>query len=137
MDQTMVEIIIGSSDEEKTFTVHKELLCYHSVYFRNAFEGEWKESEDKSIRIHAAFEEVFRVVCHWLYDQSSRMEPDSPPPKVARSDTPQKDCSCSDCRAPVVVKSKSSILLKSKKAGWFRPPSKTIFLACFLLSARF
>jgi hypothetical protein len=32
MDQTLVEIIVGGEDAQKSFNLHKDLLCYHSRY---------------------------------------------------------------------------------------------------------
>jgi hypothetical protein len=79
MDPEMVKLVIGPDHAKKTFTVHKELLCYHSEYFRNAFNGDWRESDEKAIRLEDVTEDVFRVVIHWLYAQSSRVAgPDSP-----------------------------------------------------------
>jgi hypothetical protein len=42
MDQTQVEIIVG--EEEKTFMVYTNLVCFHSEYFRSAFEGSFRET---------------------------------------------------------------------------------------------
>jgi hypothetical protein len=37
-----------------------------------AFEGDWQESEDKSIRLPDVSESTFRLFQHWLYAQFTR-----------------------------------------------------------------
>jgi hypothetical protein len=34
MDQKQIEITIGEGKDKKTFTMHKDLLHYHTSYFR-------------------------------------------------------------------------------------------------------
>src|ERR1041384_375834 len=70
MDQTQVEIIVG--EEEKPFMVYKELVCFHSEYFRGAFEGSFRESEEKSIVLDDVTEATFRLFQVWLYAQATR-----------------------------------------------------------------
>jgi hypothetical protein len=70
MDQTQVEIIVG--EEEKAFMVYKELVCFHSEYFRGAFEGSFRESEEKSIVLADVTESTFRLFQVWLYAQATR-----------------------------------------------------------------
>jgi len=74
MNQDQVEIVLD--DEEKTFMVYKELLCFHSDYFRGAFTGSFRESVEKSIRISDVSERVFRLFQTWLYAQVTREEAD-------------------------------------------------------------
>ncbi|KAF2128458.1 hypothetical protein P153DRAFT_397531 [Dothidotthia symphoricarpi CBS 119687] len=83
MDQTLVNILVGEG--EKCFMVHKDLLCYHSKYFRGAFEGSFREKEDKTIRLRDINEGVFRLFQFWLYAQATRDEEDSTT-KMSRDD---------------------------------------------------
>jgi hypothetical protein len=82
MDQTLVEIIVGGEDAQKSFNLHKDLLCYHSRYFRKAFEGDWQENEDKFIRLPDVSETTFRLFQHWLYAQVTRESECSPARKI-------------------------------------------------------
>jgi len=70
----MVAIIVDSKGSAKTFTVHQDLLCYYSEQFRHMIHVERREIEDKTIRIQHVGEDVFSIVCHWLYAQSSRVD---------------------------------------------------------------
>jgi hypothetical protein len=54
--------------------VYKELLCFHSEYFRGAFEGSFRESEEKSIHIKDVSESTFRLFRFWLFAQTTREE---------------------------------------------------------------
>jgi hypothetical protein len=69
MDQTQVELRVGR--DRVPIMVHKELLCYCSEFFRGAFEGGFRESEEKSLGLSDVEREVFRLFQHWLYAHSN------------------------------------------------------------------
>jgi hypothetical protein len=54
--------------------MYKELLCCHSKHFQADFEGHFRESEEKTIRLQHVDIRVFRIFCHWLYAQLFRTE---------------------------------------------------------------
>lgn len=62
----VVKISIGP--EKKLYTIHKDLICHHSEYFRAAYNGRWKESED-GVELEDVEPEVFGIFVHWLYLQ--------------------------------------------------------------------
>ena len=72
MDQTQVEVILA--DSKKSFMVYKDLACFHSLYFRGAFEGSSQESKKKSIRLRDVSEQTFRLFQFWLFAQATREE---------------------------------------------------------------
>jgi len=41
-------VAIEVGPEKKQYQVHKDILCHYSEYFPAAFNGSWKESEDKT-----------------------------------------------------------------------------------------
>ncbi|KAI4685085.1 hypothetical protein J4E81_008897 [Alternaria sp. BMP 2799] len=63
----IVTIFIGP--EKKRYNIHKDIICHHSEYFRTAFNGHWKES-DEGVTLEDVEVEVFNVFVHWLYAQS-------------------------------------------------------------------
>jgi hypothetical protein len=83
MDQTQIELRVGR--DRVPIMVHKELLCYCSEFFRGAFEGGFRESEEKSLGLSYVEREVFRLFQHWLYAQTSRCEAEPQQKKVDRS----------------------------------------------------
>ncbi|KZM19389.1 uncharacterized protein EKO05_0002967 [Ascochyta rabiei] len=76
IDQTLVGITIGDDEEEKkSFMLHKDLLCAHSRYFRNACEGLVAESEERAIHLPHVTESTIKLFQFWLYGQATREEP--------------------------------------------------------------
>ncbi|KAF2676698.1 hypothetical protein K458DRAFT_351229, partial [Lentithecium fluviatile CBS 122367] len=49
--------------------VYKVVLCAVTPCFRNAFEGQFKEAEESSIRLPDIFEQTFRIFLHWAHFQ--------------------------------------------------------------------
>jgi len=130
MDPTVVNIVIGHSDTQKTFTMHKELLCYHSEWFRKAFNGDWLESDEDALHLESVPEDVFRVVSHWLYAQSSRVAtPDSPTLEetLAASGSNKRSrgrlCACGYC--PESRVQCSDDLRKPSETKWLKPSGET------------
>jgi hypothetical protein len=60
-------MVVGS--EKARFTVHEELLTYHSLYFRAALTGGFKEAEDKVVTLADESGLVVEFFIHWLYYQ--------------------------------------------------------------------
>ncbi|KAI5251711.1 putative autophagy protein Apg5 [Aureobasidium subglaciale] len=46
---SLVTVEVGA--EKKRFTIHKNLLCFYSDYFRGAFNGNFKEANEKKISL--------------------------------------------------------------------------------------
>lgn len=66
-DASFATIIIGK--EEKKFVVHEHLLTHYSDFFRAALTGDFKEAEDKIVRLEEEDPTVFEFFVHWLYYQ--------------------------------------------------------------------
>lgn len=47
--QESVILIVGP--KKKAYTLHKELLCFYSDYFRAAFNGSFKEATERKIEV--------------------------------------------------------------------------------------
>lgn len=56
-----------------TFTIHKDLLCAQSKYFRGAFGRSFKEAKEKEMTVDAT-PEVFAHFVKWVYGGSFEME---------------------------------------------------------------
>ncbi|KAH6622304.1 hypothetical protein C7974DRAFT_398051 [Boeremia exigua] len=76
IDQSLIGITIGDDEEEKkSFMLHKDLLCAHSRYFRNACEGLLSEDEALTIHLPNVSESTIKLFQFWLYGQATREEP--------------------------------------------------------------
>lgn len=76
IDQTLIGITIGEEeDDKKSFMLHKDLLCAHSRYFRNACEGLLSEDEALTIHLPNISESTIKLFQFWLYGQATREEP--------------------------------------------------------------
>jgi len=51
----------------KEFRVHKGLLCHRSLYFKNAFNGKWAESDKNSTDLPDDDPVAFGAFFNWLY----------------------------------------------------------------------
>jgi hypothetical protein len=66
-DAARGEIVTISISPDKTlYKVYKDLVCYHAEYFRTAYNGRWKESEEGVVLADVEIE-VFNIFLHWLY----------------------------------------------------------------------
>ncbi|KAI4612467.1 hypothetical protein J4E80_007201 [Alternaria sp. BMP 0032] len=92
----IVTIFIGP--EKKRYNIHKDIICHHSEYFRTAFNGRWKES-DEGVTLEDVEVDVFNVFVHWLYAQ--KIPAHSKPlleiavPAIIYTDTPRERRSAS------------------------------------------
>jgi hypothetical protein len=60
-----VTLLVGT--EKKPHTLHKDLLCFYSEYFRAAFQGSFKEATELKIELAQTTETVFEHFQVWLY----------------------------------------------------------------------
>jgi hypothetical protein len=64
----VVTITVGLEDNSsRTFTLHKNLICMHSDYFRKAFTSTYKEGNDGHMNLPEDWPESFEVFYGWLY----------------------------------------------------------------------
>jgi hypothetical protein len=88
MNLDTVTLKIGQAE----ITVHKALLTTVSEYFRKAFDGPFKEANDRSITIEGVSERSLRMFLQWTYAQSLQFDTSSAalkfdavlPPDVAK-----------------------------------------------------
>ncbi|KAI2485594.1 BTB domain containing protein [Pyrenophora tritici-repentis] len=59
-------VIVGP--EKISFTVHLDLLVYHSPFFRAALTGNFKEATTKTVLLPTEKSETFEFCVHWLYN---------------------------------------------------------------------
>jgi len=62
--------MVGSQSQKKEFVVHKNTLCRDSPFFRAACGREWKEGQEKKIRLRDTAPEIFNLYVHWLHKEN-------------------------------------------------------------------
>ncbi|KAG7411266.1 hypothetical protein ACKAV7_009815 [Fusarium commune] len=77
LDGRSIEVVVGSSPSV-TFSVHEILICSSSNFFKKAFQGGWKESQDRLVRLERDDPDVFSVYLHWLYYHTLPVRVDEP-----------------------------------------------------------
>ncbi|KAI4729861.1 hypothetical protein E4T49_02313 [Aureobasidium sp. EXF-10728] len=66
--QETVTLVIGK--ERKTYTLHKDLLCFYSDYFRTAFNGSFREALERKIELPDVEITLFEESQVWLYTRN-------------------------------------------------------------------
>jgi hypothetical protein len=56
--------------EQQQYHLHKALLTHHSEYFLRAFNGSWKEAEDRIVTLEDVGPVTFGIFVEWLYTQN-------------------------------------------------------------------
>ncbi|KAK5989880.1 hypothetical protein PT974_08142 [Cladobotryum mycophilum] len=72
-----IQVIVGS-EPPVTFSVHENLVCASSRFFKKALSGDWKEAEDGRVRLEGDSPDVFEIYLHWLYRRTLPVRIDSP-----------------------------------------------------------
>jgi hypothetical protein len=63
----VVTITVGPEDNSsRTFTIHKNLICKHSSFFRKAFTSNNEEGSDGHINLPDDWPESFELLYGWL-----------------------------------------------------------------------
>jgi hypothetical protein len=62
-----VVLVVGATKE--CYTLHKDLLCFYSDFFRAAFNGSFKEATERKIELLEVETHVFEAFQVWLYTQ--------------------------------------------------------------------
>lgn len=61
----IVEVKVGP--EEKTFTLHKNVICFYSGYFEKVFNGGFAEAKAKSVILPEEDVQNFKRCISWIY----------------------------------------------------------------------
>ncbi|KAF2809518.1 uncharacterized protein BDZ99DRAFT_463299 [Mytilinidion resinicola] len=65
MGREVVNLKVGS--EEQVYSVHQDLLAYHSEYFRALFKGSFREAQEKASALPDTDCRTFEIFMDWLY----------------------------------------------------------------------
>ncbi|KAM0717913.1 hypothetical protein Q7P37_006245 [Cladosporium fusiforme] len=60
-----VKILVG--EKEKPFVAHRDIICDKSKFFRAACSKNWRESQERVVRLPEVDEETFHSYLDWIY----------------------------------------------------------------------
>jgi hypothetical protein len=63
----MIEVVVIQDDLKKTYSLHKNLLCERSLYFKKCLETGMLEANHNKIVLQDVNFEAFEIVIYWLY----------------------------------------------------------------------
>ncbi|KAF2007946.1 hypothetical protein P154DRAFT_528596 [Amniculicola lignicola CBS 123094] len=70
-----VRVIVGSEYEaQESFTIHKDLICSRSPFFRKALAGSWKEAAEQIVPLPSDDPEIFQWYLQALYAGDLRVQ---------------------------------------------------------------
>ncbi|KAF2810588.1 uncharacterized protein BDZ99DRAFT_356420, partial [Mytilinidion resinicola] len=69
----MVTIIVGTGNTQATFQTSKSYICTASKFFANAFQGSFREADDRILRLPHDEPSSFRL-WHDFYDKKHRQK---------------------------------------------------------------
>jgi hypothetical protein len=59
---------VCSDEDQKSFTIHRDLLVRHSEFFEAALRGEWREARNRTVDLQESSPQHFEVFYNFLYN---------------------------------------------------------------------
>ena len=66
---------MADSDERESFSVHEDLICEHSAFFKAACSKAWAETENKTFHLDSVLAVNLKFYVDWLYTQRKDIAP--------------------------------------------------------------
>lgn len=66
----MIEVVIIEDDNDKNYSLHKNLLCEKSLYFKRCIKSGMLETTNNKVVLRDVNFEAFEVVVYWLYKEN-------------------------------------------------------------------
>ena len=60
-----VTVLVGS--EEQSFTIHQDLICAKSKFFKAACSTRWRSGNERAVRLPDADPSIFKAYSNWIY----------------------------------------------------------------------
>ncbi|KAI4608684.1 hypothetical protein J4E80_008889 [Alternaria sp. BMP 0032] len=80
----LVTVVVGEEPKQQHFSVHEDIICARSEFFRRAMNGNWAESKERIVRLSEDRPKVFHIYINLLY--TGRVVTDTlETPKTAKS----------------------------------------------------
>lgn len=62
-----IKVLVGPAGQEQNFTIHKDLVCASSKFFKAACSKRWAEGRAKEVRLDEVKPETFQAYVVWVY----------------------------------------------------------------------
>ncbi|KAK3697349.1 hypothetical protein LTR37_017494 [Vermiconidia calcicola] len=62
-----ITVIVRSGDLERTLTVHEDLICSRSDFFKAACSATWANAAEKVVKLPHSNSRIFRLYLEWIY----------------------------------------------------------------------
>lgn len=62
-----ITAVVGQGDNKRDFIVHEELICESSEFFRKALAGNWKETQDRIVKLPEDDPDMFALYLQAVY----------------------------------------------------------------------
>lgn len=63
-------MVVGTGDEQETFSVHQDIICDRSEFFKAACSKNWLENQEKTVRLPEQEVETFRLYLESVYAEN-------------------------------------------------------------------
>lgn len=70
---------IGEEDDKATFDIHQHSIAFRSAFFKKAITGDWKEAQDRVVKLPEDELTTFQHYVHLLYTGKLGVVPESGP----------------------------------------------------------
>lgn len=67
MESAIVRISVGKAPDIVDFSVHKDLLCHYSTYFRAAYNSAFSEVKSNHFKLDDEDPSIFKFLVRWIY----------------------------------------------------------------------
>ncbi|KAH4300166.1 hypothetical protein HBH64_098990 [Parastagonospora nodorum] len=67
MGTKIIAVRVGAEPKHTDFSVHESLIRLSSPFFEAALSREWKESQERIVKLPEGNAHAFRIYVHWLY----------------------------------------------------------------------
>ncbi|KAL3422075.1 hypothetical protein PVAG01_06231 [Phlyctema vagabunda] len=64
----IVHVLVGT--ELKDFSIHKDIICHYSPFFKAAFTSDFQEGKSSIMKLPEQRTEVFEIFYQWIYYQT-------------------------------------------------------------------
>jgi len=67
MGTSVIAVRVGAEPRHTDFTVNEKLICESSDFFKAALAREWRESQERLVKLPSCHQKYFHIYVQWLY----------------------------------------------------------------------
>ncbi|KAL5314209.1 hypothetical protein ACEPPN_018634 [Leptodophora sp. 'Broadleaf-Isolate-01'] len=73
--QSVVTVTVWPEHSKEAFMIHKDIICHHSLFFANAFNGNFLEGKTQMMNLSDVDSDTFGILVEWFYTQKLDIDP--------------------------------------------------------------